>query len=182
MKIKSLKVKEFRGLIDFDCAPNGNNVIISGPNGSGKSALVDAIDFLFTGKVSRLKGAGAGDLSLQAHGPYVGHSPKNAIVSGVIILPSGEEYAIERNVSQYKKLVCTPEPTPEAREALALAERGCYVLSRKEILRYIASESGTRATDIQALLNLGEIEKLRKLLYSTCPVQFKVKHFFTQIC
>jgi len=73
MKIDALRIKNFRGLINFDCTPKEKNVIISGPNGSGKSALVDAIDFLFTGKITRLTGTGARELSLKEHGPHVDH-------------------------------------------------------------------------------------------------------------
>lgn len=164
MKIEALRVTNFRGLIKFDCTPKGKSVIISGPNGSGKSALVDAIDFLFTGKITRLTGTGSKELSLKDHGPHVDHDAKDAVVSADIVLPSGTKFTLERRIAQPKKPTCTPNPTPEISAALTLAERGYHVLSRKEILRYIAAESGTRASDIQTLLNLNEIEDLRKIL------------------
>lgn len=58
MKVESIAIKNVRGLVDFSFAPKGKNVVVSGPNASGKSALVDAIDFLFTGKISHLVGEG----------------------------------------------------------------------------------------------------------------------------
>jgi UDP-N-acetylglucosamine 1-carboxyvinyltransferase len=90
MKIEELSVKGVRGLVNFDFKPKGQNVVVSGPNGSGKSALVDAIDFLFTGKMSRLSGKGTGDLSLKDHGKHVDADIKDAVVTATVRLdPSG---------------------------------------------------------------------------------------------
>lgn len=44
---------------------------------------------------------------------------------------------------------------------LNLAQRGQHVLTRRDILRYIASDANTRAREIQELLNITEIENIR---------------------
>ncbi len=166
MRIESLQVKNVRGLVDFHFEPKGQNVVVCGPNGSGKSALVDAIDFLFTGRITRLQGKGTGELSLQTHGPHIGHKPDEAIVSAEISLSSNKRFKIERRMSQPKKLSCIPQADTEMEAVLKISERGYHVLSRREILKYVAAEPGTRAQEVQALLNLEEIEELRKLLIS----------------
>lgn len=168
MKIESIKVENVRGLVDFYFEPKGKNVVVCGPNGSGKSALVDAIEFLLTGKISRLAGKGTGELSLKDHGPHVDHEPKEAIVSAEISLQQNQRnFVLERKMSQPNKLICTPEPDEEAQSILKIASTGYHTLSRREILRFIAAEPGARASQIQELLKLAQVEELRKLLSSS---------------
>ena len=72
MKILDMTVKDVRGIrqeINFE--PEGKNVVIFGPNGTGKSAVVDAIDFLLTGDISRLAGRGTMGMSLKKHGKHI---------------------------------------------------------------------------------------------------------------
>jgi DNA repair exonuclease SbcCD ATPase subunit len=67
MRILELEIFNTRGIKSAKFLPQGNNFVIWGPNGSGKSAVVDAIDFLLTGKISRLLGEGTGGINLKAH-------------------------------------------------------------------------------------------------------------------
>ena len=166
MKIESLTIKNIRGLVDFSFDPNEKNVVVSGPNASGKSALVDAIDFLFTGRISRLIGKGTGDLSLQEHGKHVDSDIKNASVAASVSW-KGQKFSITRHISQARTLSCSPKPPAEFATALESAANGYHVLSRRELLKFIAADDSTRAQEIQALLNLETIEELRKLLSSS---------------
>ena len=59
MKIKRIKVKNFRGFykektFEFEEAPF---ILLSAPNGIGKTTLIDAIEWAFTGSIGRLKDA-----------------------------------------------------------------------------------------------------------------------------
>jgi hypothetical protein len=166
MKIESLTIKNIRGLVDFSFDPNEKNVVVSGPNASGKSALVDAIDFLFTGRISRLIGKGTGDLSLQEHGKHVDSDIKNSSVAASVSW-KGQKFSVVRRLSQARTLVCSPKPTAEFATALEYASNGYHVLSRRELLKFIAADDSTRAQEIQALLNLETIEELRRLLSSS---------------
>jgi len=69
MKILKLEIKNVRGIPDLTIEPNGKSFVVYGPNGSGKSAVVDALDFLLTGKIARLIGEGTEGISLKEHGP-----------------------------------------------------------------------------------------------------------------
>jgi len=71
IKVDGLTVHEFRGIRGLTLDLRGRNFAICGPNGSGKSGVVDALEFVLTGTVSRLTGRGRGDLSLKEHGPHV---------------------------------------------------------------------------------------------------------------
>jgi len=74
MKILELEIHNVRGIRDIILTPNGKNLVVWGPNGSGKSAVVDALDFLLTGKITRLMGKGTGGITLNKHGPHGLHT------------------------------------------------------------------------------------------------------------
>ena len=58
MKVLELVFRNVRGIRHLLVKPDGENFVIWGPNGLGKSAVVDALDFLLTGRISRLTGCG----------------------------------------------------------------------------------------------------------------------------
>ena len=61
--VESIAIKEFRGIRDLTLDFKEKNFAICGPNGTGKSGVVDALEFVLTGKISRLSGEGKGDVS-----------------------------------------------------------------------------------------------------------------------
>src|SRR5687767_12737196 len=71
ISIESITIKEFRGVRDLTLNFKEKNFSICGPNGTGKSGVVDALEFVLIGNVSRLSGEGMGDVSLREHGPHV---------------------------------------------------------------------------------------------------------------
>ena len=71
ISIESVVIKEFRGIRDLTLNFKGKNFAICGPNGTGKSGVVDALEFVLTGNISRLSGEGKGGISLKKHGPHV---------------------------------------------------------------------------------------------------------------
>jgi len=88
MKLLELEIEKVRGIPHLIMEPAGKNFVIWGPNGSGKSAVVDAIDFLLTGRIQRLTGKGTGDISLSKHGPHIDHEPKETMVRAIVKLQS----------------------------------------------------------------------------------------------
>src|SRR2546428_8817255 len=91
MKLLELEIKNVRGIRHLKLEPGGANLVIWGPNGSGKSAVVDAIDFLLTGRVTRLTGKGTGNLTLAKHGPHIDQPAETAIVRAVFQIPGVEQ-------------------------------------------------------------------------------------------
>jgi len=167
MKILSLEIENIRGIKSLKLTPDAKNWVIWGPNGSGKSAVVDAIDFLLSGQISRLMGEGTKGISLKEHGPHIDADPDEAYVNAIISL-SGTEEPIElhRTMKDPDRLECNIEMNQRLQLALDIAKRGQHKLSRREILQYITAEAGTRAQRVQALLNVSEIERIRKALVS----------------
>ena len=162
MRLLGLTVQNVRGLPDLHLKLEGKNVVIWGPNGAGKSCVVDAIDFLFSGRISRLMGEGTAGISLSHHGPHIDHEADSAIVTATVQLGGiPEPIELSRCIAQPDQLVCPDD----ARESLAkmrdLMRRGGVVLTRRDILRYVAAEAGKRANEIEELLHLKDVDDVR---------------------
>jgi len=165
VRLIELEIDNVRGITHLSLKPEGKNFVVWGPNGSGKSAVVDAIDFLLTGRISRLMGEGTGNITLNDHGPHIDHEPIDAVVRAVIQLPGiTEPFEIKRCMEHPSVLECDDSIKPYVEPIMALASRGQHVLTRREILKYITSDTGTRAREIQYLLNVAEIDDVRKTL------------------
>jgi recombinational DNA repair ATPase RecF len=168
IKIDAITIHEFRGIRNLELTPNESNFAACGPNGTGKSGIVDAIEFGLTGKISRLSGKGTGDLSVAKHGPHVDfrNKPDEAWVELTVSIPSlgGKKAVIRRTV----KGANSPTVTPADADVLTALEsvklHPEFVLSRRELIRYVISEPGDRATEVQALLRLSDVGKLRQVL------------------
>lgn len=165
MKLVELEIHNMRGIHHLSLKPDGRNFVVWGPNGSGKSAVVDAIDFLLTGRISRLTGKGTGGITLSKHGPHIDCRPEEATVRALIQLSGVQEpVEIKRCVAHPNTLECDEPALAQLEPIMTLARRGQHVLTRREILKYITAEAGIRAQEIQQLLNITEIEDIRKTL------------------
>ena len=168
IRIDKITIKEFRGIRDLTLDIKGQNFAACGPNGTGKSGIVDAIEFALTGSISRLSGAGTGGLSVKAHGPHVDsrNKPEAASVTLDVLIPSlgNKKARIHRSV----KAASAPTITPSDKNIVAAFEGANlhpeFVLSRRELIRYVLSEPGQRSKEVQALLRLDDIERLRAVL------------------
>jgi recombinational DNA repair ATPase RecF len=168
IRIETIRIHEFRGIRDLTLNLKGQNFAACGPNGTGKSGIVDAIEFALTGSISRLSGSGTGGLSVKAHGPHVDsrNKPDQAFVTLDVVIPSlgNKKARIHRTV----KAATVPTLTPSDADIKAAFDsvnlHPEFVLSRRELIRYVLSEPGQRAKEVQALLRLDDIEKLRTVL------------------
>ena len=165
MRIDEIEIRNFRGIRDLRLTPGGKNMVIWGPNGTGKSGVVDAIDFLLTGKISRLTGEGTGKITLKQYGSHIDAPADEAVVTARIRIPgSSTLFELSRSVSDPNHLSCHPTATEKLTAALSLAIRGQHVLSRREILKFVTAEGSTRAQQIQQLLNVSQAETIRSTL------------------
>lgn len=164
MKLLKLDIKNIRGIPDLQIEPKGKSFVIYGPNGSGKSAVIDAIDFLLTGKIARLSGEGTEDVSLKEYGPHI---DKTADLSNVEVRAEIEVPGIKGNVSILRRmkkpteLVYDNKYETQLLPILELLNRGQYVFTRREVLKLITSKSSTRAQEIHKVLKLSELEDIR---------------------
>lgn len=162
MKILELEISELRGVRHLELKPDGENLVIWGPNGSGKSAVIDAVDFLFTGRMRRLIGEGTAGITLKKHGPHIDAGGKESFVRAIVKF-SDDSTPIEIVRRLPKNILeALPPASGEAEVALEIASRGQNILTRREILKFITADAGTRAEQIQALLDLVTVETTRK--------------------
>lgn len=167
MKIHRIEIEKIRGIKKIILEPKGKSMVIFGPNGSGKSAVVDAIDFLLTGEISRLKGEGADSLSVKKHGPHIDYDLKEAIVKAQVEITGTDEIiSLERKMSEPRKLIFEKKFEGLIQPALDVSNLGQHKLSRREILKYIMATAGTRSSEIHALLDLSIVDNIRKSLVS----------------
>lgn len=169
MKIIEIEINCLRGIKNIKLNLNGENALIYGDNGTGKSGIVDAIDFLFKGNISRLQGEGAGALDLQKHGKHISSTGIESWVKAKIKLPGiNEVINIERRLNNSKILICPEKYKEKFDKVIKMAELQSHFLSRREILVFINSTGQDRAKGIEKLLNLQNIEDNRKLLNNLC--------------
>lgn len=163
IRIKKLIIKEFRGIRDLTFNMSGDNFAVCGPNGTGKSGIVDSIEFALTGNVSRLSGEGTGNLSIKDHGPHVDcKDPETASVTLTFeIVASGKEATIHRTVKNVRKPTITPADKDVTEVLAHIESHPEFVLSRRELIKYVLSNPGDRAKEVQALLRLDKLESLR---------------------
>ncbi len=165
MKLLALEIKNMRGVPDLTINPGGKNFLIWGPNGTGKSGVVDAIEFVLTGKISRLAGEGTEGITLSKYGVHITKKPEDAYVQAQLEVPGFDKpLEIKRLMTSPGVIQCPPEAKQFFGEIEQAVKHGQMVLTRRDILRYITARGGSRAQAIQELLNLDEIEETRKTL------------------
>ncbi|MCW1713860.1 MULTISPECIES: AAA family ATPase [Synergistaceae] len=165
MKLINLHILKFRGIVDLNLNLNGKNAVIFGPNGVGKSAVVDAIDFLLLGKVSRLAGEGTGEVSTAKHAPHIGMSAEESKVTAKLESKTGEIFTVERSVANSDIIIINPNNSDSNfQEMVAYAQRGAHCLARRELLKFILTTPATRSQQIQILLNISDTKTIRDAL------------------
>jgi len=167
IQLQKLRIEEFRGIRELELTMDGNSLVVFGPNGSGKSGVVDAIDFVLTGSVARLSGAGTGGISVTKHAPHV-HKRDDPAAAKVTLqfthVLSGQVGVLTRSVKTAGQYKLEPN-TPELAGAVAwAAQHPELTLSRREVIKYVNAEPGRRAQEVQALLKLDRIDETRRLL------------------
>lgn len=165
MKIVELEIRNIRGIRHLHLRPNEKTTVIFGPNGTGKSAVIDAVDFLLTGNISRLLGSGTRGITLRGHGKHVDAEPAQSFVRGQLRL-TDDSTSIEvvRRMSQPKVVEVDDAMRPAVEQVLSLASRRQFVLTRRELLRYVTADGGTRAKAVEELLDLQELKPVEKTL------------------
>ena len=167
IRLESIEIFEFRGIRKLRLDFAGKNFAVCGYNGTGKSGIVDALEFGLTGNISRLSGEGTGGVSVKDHAPHVDsrNKPDKARIVLNITIPSlRKKVTIDRNVKDASAPKVTPADPDVLKVLDYVASHPEFVLSRRELIRYILSAPGERAKQVQALLRLDRIENLRGLL------------------
>lgn len=169
IQLQKLRIEEFRGIRELELKMDGKSLVVVGPNGLGKSGVVDAIDFVLTGNVARLSGAGTGGISVAKHAPHV-HKRDDPAAAKVTLeftdVSSGQVGVLTRSVKTAGQYKLEPQTSELAAAVAWAAQHSELTLSRREVIKYVNAEPGKRAQEVQALLKLDRIDETRRLLQS----------------
>lgn len=160
MKVNKIKISSFRGIVNFDQELSQKTQVVTGPNGTGKSGVIDAFDFLMTGELQRLRGEGSSGLSIDEHGKHVDKEIKDVFVEAEII-DGSHTFSVRRKLQDKKLTLVTGDKTAFETTHEKM-NAGQFLLSRRELLKFIACTGTDRSKEIQALLDTNGIEKVRK--------------------
>ena len=169
MRIFHLEISNIRGIRHFEHDFQGKNAVFLGANGTGKSSVLDAMDFLLTGNISRLEGEGTGNITLKKHGIHQNNvnQPTQGYVKATVRLNGhAQPFFIERYISDSDTLVCLEGESRLFDELKRLASQGQHMLTRRQMLKFITVKPKDRADLIESLMNLEEIEATRANLVS----------------
>jgi len=153
VQLKRLAVRNFRGIRDQVVSLDGKNLLLIGENGSGKSSFVDALDYLFTGELDRLKRQ---DVKEQQSIPFMGCK--------------GGDVAIELDCqvegSDAQLGVGYPYRVPGVPRRLqdwfTLARSRPFILRRAQILRFVEARGADRYKQVSTLIGLDDVDRIEE--------------------
>lgn len=173
MNLRSLEIREFRGVRCLDLDFSSDGILIYGPNGVGKSSILQAIEYLLTGTIERLTGSGTGRQSLEQD---LHHKEATSEESQVTATFADEdtEVRIQRCVADGSLELITDgdddsdgdddELPASIRSLQAAMESKQNVLTREDLLRFIEAPDHQRSEVLNDILRLDDIDSYRKTL------------------
>lgn len=154
--IRSIRFENFRGLPDSDFNLKGKSLVLLGSNGKGKSAVVDGIEFLFSGQVGRFVGTGTGSID---HDDAIQHVKKLGVPKVTLSL-SPSNGAISRSLDA---------------ETLSITDRqsvkdyvanhpgvDAFILRRSKILEFVCAQDADRYRKFIQLLGVSHVDTLQR--------------------
>ncbi len=154
--IRAIQFEHFRGLPDSDFNLKGKSVVLLGSNGKGKSAVVDGIEFLFSGQVGRFVGTGTRGID---HDDAIQHVKKLGVPKVTLsLIPSNG--AISRSLDS---------------ETLSITDRqsvkdyvanhpgvDAFILRRSKILDFVCDQDADRYRKFIQLLGVSHVDTLQR--------------------
>ena len=125
IKLKSININAFRGITELNLPLNNHNLVLLGDNGKGKSSFVEALEFFFTGQISRFKKTG--DFTFKKHAVNINYEIKDMSVE--------IEFNNGTKVSRKYKV---PQKIPKQfTEFFKATSDGSFILRRAKLLEFI---------------------------------------------
>lgn len=154
-RIKNLKVKWFRGIVDTELGFDGKSVILFGENGQGKSSFVDAIEFLFKGEVSHLEQAQT--TSTSKHAPHILSYDKKENCEVEI------EFQDESKIKSIFKKGLSDIPQ-HIQPYFQQGKSFPFILRRKNLLDFVLAQPAPRYEQLAALIKISDLESVELAL------------------
>jgi hypothetical protein len=155
-KIREIRFSPFRGLPDYTCELNGKSIAILGGTGKGKSAIVDGIEFFFSGSLRRFHGRGSGNIDADAAMRHVLEKGEPSVE--FLFTPTNE--SVKRVLGSNDLLAATHPSIQEYIDQHPPAE--AFVLRRSQLLEFIYDQDAERYQKYIRLLGLDDIDTAQK--------------------
>ena len=154
--IRSIRFEHFRGLPDSDFNLKGKSLVLLGSNGKGKSAVVDGIEFVFSGQVSRFVGTGTGSID---HDDAIQHVKKLGVPKVTLSLcPSNG--AISRSLNSETLSVTDRQAVKDYVEHHPGVD--AFILRRAKILDFVCDQDADRYRKFIQLLGVSHVDTLQR--------------------
>ncbi len=154
--VKIIKFEHFRGLPANEFKLKGKNLALLGANGKGKSALVDGIEFLFSGQIARFTGTGTGSISHDEAVRNVKTRGEPKVVLGL----SSSKGEISRKLSSDSADITDQ---PAVKDFLAQHPNvDSFVLRRAKILDFVHDQDADRYQKFVQLLGITKVDYLQR--------------------
>lgn len=156
IRIKKITYQNFRGLPDYECLINGKSFAIFGGNGKGKSAIVDGIEFLFSGQIGRFHGVGSGTLKEnEAIANVLGKGIPEVIINSY---PTNSK--VSRSLTGDCKLSYSKDDVKSYIENHPSVSS--FILRRNQILEFICDQDADRYQKFIRLMGIDSIDNMQK--------------------
>jgi DNA repair exonuclease SbcCD ATPase subunit len=154
--VRLIKFEHFRGLPANEIKLRGKNLVILGMNGKGKSAIVDGVEFVFSGQVARFTGAGTGSISHDdaVKNVKTGGDPKVALA----LSPSNGE--ISRKLSSTTTEVTERQPVKDFFGQHQSVDG--FILRRSKILDFVCDQDADRYQKFVKLLGITKVDDFQR--------------------
>ena len=157
--VRLIRFEHFRGLPANEFELRGRNLVILGTNGKGKSAVVDGIEFIFSGQVARFTGAGTGSIS---HNEAVKNIKTGGDPKVVLALSNahGARGEVSRALSSESTEVTGPEVFGTYFDQHPSVDG--FVLRRSKILDFVCDQDADRYQKFVQLLGITKVDSLQR--------------------
>lgn len=169
MHIQRIDIENVRGIRHWEEEFGDDNVRILGPNGSGKSSVIQAVEFVLTGDIKRLRGPGTQGIPFSQYASHMDATPDEAWVTATFKDAGNPAVTVKRWISEPENLEII-EPTDQTEipdwlhRQMDAASLGHSILDRNRLLRFVTAPEGKRGDRIDELFRLENIDEKRKSL------------------
>jgi len=182
VKIKNISVTGIRGVKDtVVLSADEKSVLLYGDNGAGKSSITDAVEWLYTDKISHLS---SGEIDFKS-------ALRNAYLGDDDISAAAIDYNLDI-LNAAKKLICKKGKLTAEFSELSAGAQKYYAASKNEnlMLRYqslrefVDQTKGDKLKYLSGIIGFSEVTKAKDVLkkvFGAVKTEIKAKNFEGQI-
>ena len=153
-EINTIKIKSFRGIVDYELDMSKKSLVLCGENGSGKSSIVNAFEYLFTGKVDSLSGT-----------REINHSKSLINITGDKNDVYVEALIGEDNISRSFKDGFNY--SYNLQDLVDDFSNGSFILNRQKLVSFINSTPNQRYKNINKIIGFDKLDEIETTLKKT---------------